>query len=131
MNIFYNIWECWVHIPHTLKHYIAFLKTEKKYLGSYKYKFHDLDKILMYICIPFLGTRRIKKIHRKINRHHIQNYKIPSQCGYEEAAIDWECCRLTKPKEPLSAREFLEYKEGTLNEDHWINMDRVLKIMNL
>lgn len=32
----------------TLRHYIAFLKTEKKYIGYYKYKFHDLDKVLMY-----------------------------------------------------------------------------------
>lgn len=46
---------------YTLRHYIAFLKTEKKYIGYYKYKFHDLDKVLMYIIIPWLGTKRIKK----------------------------------------------------------------------
>lgn len=92
-----NIIDSWKHIPYTLRHYIAFLKTEKKYIGYYKYKFHDLDKVLMYIIIPWLGTKRIKKIHRAINKH--QNHKAAYECNYEEAVIDWECCRLTKPNE--------------------------------
>lgn len=102
-----NIIDSWKHIPYTLRHYIAFLKTEKKYIGYYKYKFHDLDKVLMYIIIPWLGTKRIKKIHRAINKHHIQNHKAAYECNYEEAVIDWECCRLTKPNEPMSARKTL------------------------
>lgn len=75
-----NIIDSWKHIPYTLRHYIAFLKTEKKYIGYYKYKFHDLDKVLMYIIIPWLGTKRIKKIHRAINKHHIQNHKAAYEC---------------------------------------------------
>lgn len=131
MLIFNNIIDSWKHIPYTLRHYRAFLKVEKKYLGSYKYKFHDLDKVLMYILIPWLGTKRIKRIHRRINSHHIQNTKLPQNCNYEEAAIDWECCRLTKPKEPLSAREFLTQKYGVLVDVHYINMDITLKRFNL
>lgn len=46
-----NIIDSWKHIPYTLRHYIAFLKTEKKYIGYYKYKFHDLDKVLMNVIM--------------------------------------------------------------------------------
>lgn len=115
--IIQNIIDSWKHIPYTPRHYAAFLRTEKKYIGYYKYKFHDLDKVLMYILIPWLGTKRIKKIHRAINKHHIQNHKAA-----------WECCRLTKPQEPMSAREYLEYKKETLRDAH---MDIIMKQFNL
>ena len=101
-----NIIASWKHIPYTLKHYVAFLKLEKKLLGYYKYKFHDLDKVLMYLFIPFIGTHRIKMIHRKINRHHIVVDK--TNCNYEEAIIDWECARFTKKDKPLTARQTFE-----------------------
>lgn len=126
-----NIIACWRKIPYTFRHYLAFLETEKKYLGYYKYKFHDLDKILMYMIIPWLGVERIKKLHRKINKHHIQNSKLAWKCNYEEAAIDWECCRLTKPNEPMSAREYLEYKRSSFRPTHYKHMDIVLKQFGL
>lgn len=126
-----NIIDSYKHIPYTLRHYLAFLRTEKKYIGCYKYKFHDLDKVLMYIFIPWLGTSRIKRIHRYINKHHIQNSKEPSECNYEEAVIDWECCRLTKPKEPMSAREYLDYSKGKMDDIHYMNMSYWLKHFNL
>lgn len=106
-----NIIDSWKHIPYTLRHYIAFLKTEKKYIGYYKYKFHDLDKVLMYIIIPWLGTKRIKKIHRAINKHHIQNHKAAN--------------------EPMNVREYLEYKKDTLRDVHYAHMDMVMKQFNL
>ena len=129
--IIQNIIDSWKHIPYTLRHYAAFLRTEKKYIGYYKYKFHDLDKVLMYIIIPWLGTKRIKKIHRAINKHHIQNHKAAYECNYEEAVTDWECCRLTKPQEPMSAREYLEYKKETLRDVHYAHMDIIMKQFNL
>lgn len=131
MNIFKNIIDSWKKIPHSFKHYLAFLETEKRYIGYYKYKFHDVDKILMYLIIPWLGVERIKKIHRKFNRHHIQNEKPVWKCNYEEAAIDWECCRFTKANEPMSAREYLEYKKNTLRPVHYKHMDIVLNRFNL
>lgn len=103
--IIQNIIDSWKHIPYTLRHYAAFLRTEKKYIGYYKYKFHDLDKVLMYILIPWLGTKRIKKIHRAINKHHIQNHK--------------------------AAWEYLEYKKGTLRDVHYAHMDIIMKQFNL
>lgn len=93
------------HIMYTLKHYVSFLKTEKRLLGYYKYKFHDLDKVLMYLFLPFLGTKKIKKIHVKNNKHHIKESKSIDECNYEEAIIDWECSRFTKEDKPLTARE--------------------------
>lgn len=102
--------QCYQRIPRTVKHYFAFMKVQKKLIGKYKYKFHDLDKLLMYIFIPFEGLKTIKEIHRHC-KHHITSLKKPIEVNYEEAIIDWECCRLTKPDELLSAREFYE-KEG-------------------
>lgn len=100
-----NIIKSYKHIPYTFKHYIAFLKMEKKLLGYYKYKFHDLDKLILYIFVPFLGTKKIKKIHSNRNKHHINEKKDFDECNYEEAIIDWECSRFTKPDKPLNARQ--------------------------
>lgn len=97
--IIQNIIDSWKHIPYTLRHYAAFLRTEK--------------------------------IHRAINKHHIQNHKAAWECNYEEAVIDWECCRLTKPQEPMSAREYLEYKKETLRDVHYAHMDMIMKQFNL
>lgn len=126
-----NIKMCWKGAIRTLKHYFAFLRTERQYLGYYKYKFHDLDKLLMYIFLPFLGVKMIHRIHRTINKHHIRNEKTPLQCNYEEAAIDWECCRFTKPDEPMSAREYLNSLKDELCSTHWDNMDKALNKLGL
>ena len=75
-----NIIESYKHIPYTFKHYIAFMKLQKKLLGYYKYKFHDLDKIFMYVFMPFLGTKKIKNIHRK-KMHHIEKHKNVQDCN--------------------------------------------------
>jgi len=123
-----NIIKSWKHIPYTLKHYIAFLKLEKKLLGYYKYKFHDLDKVLMYLFIPFIGTHRIKMIHRKINRHHITFYK--TNCNYEEAIIDWECSRFTKADKPRTAREIVNDRPDK-NSRHYYELVRQLNKFNL
>ena len=100
-----NIIDCYKHVPYTWKHYLAFLKLERSLLGYYKYKFHDLDKLFWYIFFPFLGTKRIKKIHQKFNKHHIQYNKFI--CNYEEAVIDWECARFTKADKQRTARQTL------------------------
>lgn len=130
MAIFKNIKESWSRVPRTLRHYIAFLKTEKHYLGCYKYKYHDLDKLFMYIFTPWKGVSRIKKIHEKRNKHHLDS-KLFYNVNYEEAAIDWECCRFTKPDEPMSAREFLESQKGILWDPHYYNMDKQLRKLGL
>lgn len=128
-NIIKNIIESHEHISYTFKHYIAFLKTEKKLLGSYKYKFHDLDKIVMYIFIPFVGTKKIKDIHRR-RRHHIEKEKNVNDCNYEEAIIDWECSRFTKPDKPETARELTERKYPKYPQ-HYNQLLNILYKLNL
>ena len=105
-----KILNSWFHIPYTVKHYFAFMKLQKKLIGYYKYKYHDVDKVFLYLFLPFLGTDGIKKIHKKINKHHIKDY---TSNNYEESIIDWECARFTKPDKPETAREqtMIKWKE--------------------
>ena len=127
--MFRNIKESYAHIPYTFKHYLAFMKLEKELIGSYKYKFHDVDKLFMYFFLPFLGTDKIKVIHKKINRHHITNDKSFDKCNYDEAIIDWECARFTKPDKPENAREVTEKK--FVNSKHFTKLKEQLIKFNL
>lgn len=103
MNIITNIKKSYKHIPYSFKHYIMVMKLEKKYIGYYKYPFHDLDKIFMYIFFPFLGTKVIQKIHTRFAKHHLRKYK--KHMNFDEAILDWESARFTKPDKPMNAWE--------------------------
>lgn len=83
-------------------------KLQKKYLGHIPYWHHDLDKILMYIFLPWLGKKRISKIHRHFQPHHILPNKNPNKIRWEEAVLDWESARYTKSDKPLNARQTME-----------------------
>ena len=120
-RILKNIRDSYRHIPYTFKHYLMVLKLEKKYIGYYKYPFHDLDKLLMYIFLPFLGTLKIKKLHRKWNKHHINDDKPREKLNFEEAILDWESARFTKADKQLNARETVEfYKKNSKYYDDLI-----------
>ena len=103
MNIITNIKKSYKHIPYSWKHYLMVMKLEKKYIGYYKYPFHDLDKIFMYIFFPFLGTKVIQKIHTRFAKHHLRKYK--KHMNFDEAILDWESARFTKPDKPMNAWE--------------------------
>lgn len=105
-----NIIASYKHIPYTYKHYKVMLKIQKIILGCIIYPFHDLDKILMYIFLPFLGTKRIKKIHKKFCKHHITEDKTSDQCDYVEAILDWESARFTKADKYENSLEVIERK---------------------
>ena len=116
-QILENIIGSYRHFPYTWKHYLAFLKVEKKLLGRYKYKFHDWDKLVLFIFCPFLGERRINQLHQKLCSHHPtyttgrnwkKHFKSPKNIDFLQAVIDWECARYTKPDKPLNARETME-----------------------
>lgn len=115
-KIIQNCKDSYNHIPYTWKHYLAFLRVEKQLLGKYKYMFHDWDKLFMYIFLPWLGVKRISRVHQRINKHHpiVTKggrkifIKSPKRVNWEEAIIDWECARITKPDKPLNARDTLE-----------------------
>lgn len=125
MSIIDNIVGSYKHIPYTWKHYLAFMKVQKQLLGYYRIKFHDWDKLLMFIFLPFLGERIINQWHQKHNKHHPtyttgknwdRNLKDPYKVDWIEAIIDWECARFTKPDKPLNAQDtclkyYLEYYE--------------------
>lgn len=111
INILNNIKECYKHIPYTFKHYLAFRKVEKQLLGHHKYWHHDLDKMLLYLFCPYLGTKRISVLHQKYSSHHpiwFGKYgsghpKKAYNIDFVEAIIDWECARYTKADKPLNA----------------------------
>lgn len=110
-NIISNIKGSYKHIPYTFKHYLAFRKVEKKLLGKHKYWHHDLDKILLYVFCPWLGTKRISRFHQRYNSHHPiwcdkdnwSHTKKAYNIDFVEAIIDWECARYTKEDKPLNA----------------------------
>ena len=131
MNILKNIKDCYKHIPYTYKHIKAFDKLQIQTFNRKEYLFHDWDKLVMYAILPFLGTSKIKDIHRAISRHHIKvrQYDIRA---FEEALIDWESGHLTKPDKPYNAAWTIEnkghrdiyqnqYLRLTLNRLHELN----------
>lgn len=123
-----NITDSWKHIPYTIRHYFAFMKLQKKVLGRYKYKFHDVDKIFMYLFLPFLGVEFIKIIHSRINKHHINDFKSTCECNYEEAILDWECARFTKPDKPETSYEFINSNNKS---SHYFNLLETWKKMKI
>lgn len=106
-----NILDSWRHIPYSLKHYVWVNVLAVKYSKTL-YPFHDLDKVLLYSILPFLGTERIGKIHRKLAKHHSDIDKMEVDSKYpssprtmKEIICDWESAHLSKPDKPLRARE--------------------------
>lgn len=69
------------------------------------FPFHDFWKM---INIALFGDKIATKLHRAFSGHHAHLYSdgiatfrdIPNK---EEAAIDWESARFTKPDKPLDA----------------------------
>ncbi len=108
MNLLAFINKRYQHIIYTLRHKIAFLKTEKELLGHNTLRgyLHDWDKPFLF-CIPWLSKQEIQNIHRHHNKHHIANTQPKSKADYIETIIDWECARFTKPDKPLNAYETL------------------------
>lgn len=76
------------------------------------FPFHDFVKM---INIALFGDAIATKLHRAFSGHHAHLYSdgiatfrdIPNK---EEAAIDWESARFTKPDKPLDAYDtWLKY----------------------
>lgn len=101
-----NIVDCFKHISYTWKHKKAYLQIEKQLLhkNTLTGYLHDVDKLFLYIFLPFLGTSLVNKIHRVLSIHHVNNRK---RHDYVAMIIDWECARITKPDKPLNARDTL------------------------
>lgn len=100
-----KILDSWRHIPYSIKHIREIYRLQKKYLGYIKYPFHDWDKILMYLFLPWLGVKTIHKYHRTHRAHHPENGREKFLKHLDEAVLDWESARFTKPDKPLNAWE--------------------------
>lgn len=121
-EIIEDIKGAFIQIPYTYKHYKAFRKIEKELTGANRHWHHDWDKLIACVICPWIGIRRIHQWHQKRNSHH-PTYtvgkewkkfeKYPLKIDWEEAIIDWECARFTKPDKPLNAYDTLMkyYKE--------------------
>lgn len=108
-TILTNSKSSYTHIPYTAKHIWMVYKLQLKYLHWIKYPFHDFDKLLMYIFVPWLGSHKIHNFHRNHRAHHVE-FAMKSDKNFrkfykhlDEAVIDWESARFTKPDKPLNA----------------------------
>ena len=91
-------------LVYTLRHKVAIVSLERRLLGktSIRILLHDMDKVVMLLI--GLKFDWVKKLHRKIAAHH-QVSPTSSHAVVQEAVLDWECARFTKPDKPLNARE--------------------------
>lgn len=106
-KLFENIIGCWKHIPYTIAHRRAFKEVSINMLGYNINPWHDVDKLVLYVCIPFVGKKFVNKFHRKYSSHHLSwdKYINGKNLNYVEAIIDWECARYTKSDKPLDAED--------------------------
>lgn len=104
-----NIKASYAHIPYTWKHKIAVIRLEKQLTGKNTLRciFHDTDKLMSYILLPFLTLRQHKELHKKLSAHHHYEKidKLPEKV-LMEIVLDWESARYTKPDKPETAREY-------------------------
>lgn len=115
-------------VTHIVEHRDAIIKISKQY-GVYKgnetrYDNHDMDKLVNTFI---LGDKEAKRLHKFMGHH---NPKCIAD--YQEAIMDWECCRFTKPDKPLTAYgTFLAYHRDTDTHINNVNYTKVLKQLNL
>lgn len=102
----YSRLDCAIY---TLRHKIAFLKTEKELLGKNTLAgyLHDSEKILMYLFCFWLTTEEAHEWHKNHSKHHAENNIPKTEADYTQMLIDWECARYTKPDKPLNAYDTL------------------------
>ena len=65
------------------------------------YRYHDMNKVIMYIA----GAVNASEAHRLISEHHNRKTKDPKVLT--EMMLDWESARFTKPDKPLNAYDTL------------------------
>ena len=82
-------------VKYTMAHRWALNGLAAKF--GFSFPLHDLDKVFMY---PLLGKRLTHNLHRRFSVHPFHNGDIRNKV---EAALDWECARMTKLDKPLDA----------------------------
>lgn len=111
-----NIRDSCAHIPYTIRHRRAFMNVERLFTGKVTHRFHDMDKLVLYMVAPWLGPLRIIDIHCRYAGHHPKYKNADGRIVYKdhitddniaEMLIDWECARFTKPDKPLDMYDTL------------------------
>jgi len=125
-NCISNIINSYKHIPYSYAHSRCYVKVEN-HLGYGFHHWHDWDKIIMFALVPWLSPDCINTIHVLMQKHHpiywtkdentgnwIKKYKDAySEVDWEQAIVDWECARFTKPDKPLDAYDtYCKYYKG-------------------
>lgn len=96
------------NIEYTYKHRKVVMLLAKKYFKNNKelleqIKYHDLDKLYMYL---FFDKKSVSRIHRELSSHH-ENDLEKTYIDFVEMVLDWESARYTKPDKPLNAYDTL------------------------
>lgn len=98
---------------YTLEHKKAFLECERNLIGKNTLLgyLHDVDKLFLYLIFT---KKETSKIHRKFSSHHTGNHR--KEKHIEQALIDWESARISKPDKQETPKEYLlnyipEHKE--------------------
>ncbi len=78
-----------------------YFKNNKELLEQIKY--HDLDKLYMYL---FFDKKSVSRIHRELSSHH-ENDLEKTYIDFVEMVLDWESARYTKLDKPLNAYDTL------------------------
>lgn len=94
-------------IKYTREHRKAFRLLEWEVFGklSFKWLFHDLDKVILFLL---LGVKNTSKLHRYLSRHHVNSFWPKSFQDKKSMYLDWESARFTKDDKPLNALEAAE-----------------------
>ncbi len=104
-----------------------FLTKEDKEEMLKRAKFHDLDKMTLYL---FWEKEASSEYHRHTNAHHLTEYQGTDIGYYDkmEAVFDFECAALTKWDKPLNAFDTMnkwypECEKDLLPILHKLHMD--------
>ena len=98
---------------YTYKHRMAFAYVAKRLIRDEallakileRGKVHDLDKMLLYLFVPWEDAIQYHMTHRK---HHLECEGPKSYEDLLEMVIDFECSPYTKPDKPLNCYDFVQ-----------------------
>lgn len=110
-----NVFGSWKHIPYSWYHSRCYIDVEEFLRnGKCDHKWHDMDKIVMFVLFPWLGPDCINDIHTLTQPHHPCYWADGEKLNkpwwtvdWHQAVVDWECARFTKPDKPLNAYDTL------------------------
>lgn len=101
-------------------HWLAFNDMAREFgVWKFKYLFHDMEKPFLKLFLPY---KKVQKLHRKHNRHHLE-YRKPEKRDWDAMVIDWECSRFTKEHCPRDSEQeaFAKYSCGEMSSNEYLS----------